>query len=46
MLPPCRHILVDLQGGAYQSVGTLLKSALFAAEVDFPEIFGSILAGW
>jgi hypothetical protein len=39
MLPPCRHIFVDLPGGAYQSVWTLLNPLLFAAEVDFPEPF-------
>jgi len=46
MLPACRHIFIDLRGGAYQSARTLLNSAPFAAEVDFPEYFGSILAGW
>ena len=46
MLSAGRHIFVDLHGGAYQSALTLLNSALLAVEVDFPEVFGSILAGW
>jgi hypothetical protein len=46
MLPACHHIFIDLRRRAYQSACTLLESALFAAEVGFPEYFGSILAGW
>jgi len=46
MFPACHHIFIDLLGRAYQSGCTLLKTAWFAAGVDFPEYFGSILAGW
>jgi hypothetical protein len=41
MLPAYHDIFIDLRRRAYQSACTLLSSAPFAAEVDFPEYFGS-----